>query len=335
MFREKQNALNENDSPAEYRCREALTKAGFVPSSVTPVSFHWSQLIIPGGDKRAAIIAYENLIAEEPENKSALEGLAYLYQTIGLHEKAQEYRIRQRQVEVSQYKIKNDDQKSAVEFLLAKTGEAPEPKRMPAPLIRAHFNRYADLFDELLRDSLNYQGPELVLDELIALYKEKKQSLDILDIGCGTGLIGEGIFEYARLLHGIDLSDEMLKHAEQRNVYDKLFNDDYLEFLRPLHSAYDVITAVDVLNYQGDLDEVFIRIAQALRDGGAFIFTIEVCDAENREYALRNTGRFQHHEDYIEKLISANGFQIIHKDKVPLREERGQLVDALLYSLKK
>jgi len=335
MFREKQNSLNESDSTAELRCREALAKAGFTPGGITPVAFHWSQLINPQGDKQAAIIAYESLLLEEPNHISALEGLAYLYQTIGMHDKAQVYRRQLRQAEVNKYNIKDDDQDKAVEFLLAKTGEAPEPKRMPAALIKAHFNRYADLFDELLLDSLKYQGPELVLDELIAIYKEKKQALDILDIGCGTGLIGEGIFEYAQTLHGIDLSDEMLKHAEQRNVYDKLFNDDYLEYLRPLHDAYDVITAVDVLNYQGDLDEVFIRTNQALRDNGAFIFTIEVDDSENRQYALRNTGRFQHNEDYIEKLISANGFEIINKDKVPLREERGELVDALLYSLKK
>jgi len=332
MFLEKENNLNHTDSEAEVACRQAMANAGFAFGS-PPASFHWSQLINPQGDKKAAIAAYETLLFSEPNNKSALEGIAYLYQTMGFPAQAQQYRKKLRYAEVKELGLSEDKQNAAVEFLLAKTGEALQPDRMPSALIGVHFDKFADKFDDLLLESLQYSGHELIRDQVAELYKSEARLLSVLDIGCGTGLVGEAIFEFADTIHGIDLSEKMIEIAKQRNVYDHLFVEDCAVAMKPIKQEYDVVTAADVLIYQGDLGEIFARTYDVLYDKGEFVFTTEV--GHSKDFMLRNYGRYQHSDEYIQKLAAQNNFSIIYDEEVELRKERGVYIEAKLYRLKK
>lgn len=47
-------------------------------------------------------------------------------------------------------------------------------------------------------------------------------SLDILDLGCGTGLIGSWFKDYARTLVGVDVSPTMLDMATKKGCYQEL-----------------------------------------------------------------------------------------------------------------
>lgn len=47
-------------------------------------------------------------------------------------------------------------------------------------------------------------------------------SLDILDLGCGTGLIGSWFKDYARKLVGVDVSPTMLDMATKKGCYHEL-----------------------------------------------------------------------------------------------------------------
>jgi len=333
MFVEKENNLNHTDSQAEVACRQAMSDAGFAFGS-PPAAFHWSQLIKPTGDKKAAKAAYEVLLNSEPYNKSALEGLAYLYQTLGMSAQAQQYRKKLRYAEVKALGLKEEYQNEAVEFLLAKTGEALQPDNMPTALITAYFDKYAHQYDSLLQGSLKYQGHELIREQVIDVYKATDRHLNVLDIGCGTGLVGEAIFEFSKVIHGMDLSERMLDFARERNVYDQLYAEDYLIAIKPMKEAYDLVTASDVLNYRGDLGETFYRVNDALEDGGEFIFTIELGN-KAKDFVLRNTGRYQHSNEYIQKLAHQHNYTIIHDEDVELRKEKGNFIDAKLYRLKK
>lgn len=48
------------------------------------------------------------------------------------------------------------------------------------------------------------------------------ESLDILDLGCGTGLIGSWFKDYARKLVGVDVSPTMLDMATKKGCYHEL-----------------------------------------------------------------------------------------------------------------
>lgn len=47
-------------------------------------------------------------------------------------------------------------------------------------------------------------------------------SLDILDLGCGTGLIGSWFKDYANKIVGVDISPTMLDMATKKGCYHEL-----------------------------------------------------------------------------------------------------------------
>src|SRR3990172_9272784 len=71
--------------------------------------------------------------------------------------------------------------------------------------VRAHFDDFAPRFDESLA-RIQYCGPQLVVNALRQVAGTAAGEWDILDLGCGTGLIGIELRPFARRLVGVDLS---------------------------------------------------------------------------------------------------------------------------------
>jgi tetratricopeptide (TPR) repeat protein len=83
------------------------------------------------------------------------------------------------------------------------------PASPPADYVRGLFDQYAGRFDRHLREELGYRGPELLRDALSAARAERSQPLHfdrVLDLGCGTGLMGRALFPHFDSIHGVDLS---------------------------------------------------------------------------------------------------------------------------------
>lgn len=76
----------------------------------------------------------------------------------------------------------------------------------------------------------------------------------VVDLGCGTGLVGEVIKGPGVTLTGVDISAKMLEAARAKNIYDRLVQSDVVEFLYNNHN-YDWAIAADVLGYIGDFKE--------------------------------------------------------------------------------
>jgi predicted TPR repeat methyltransferase len=140
---------------------------------------------------------------------------------------------------------------------------------------------------------------------------EASKSLDVLDAGCGTGLCGPLIAPYARRLTGVDLSEGMLAHARDKNVYDALVKAELTKYLRDNRKAFDLIVAADTLVYFGDLKSVLAAAARALRPKGLFVFTLEhaVGGKADVDYRLELHGRYSHARAYVERILTVVGLQ--------------------------
>jgi predicted TPR repeat methyltransferase len=92
-------------------------------------------------------------------------------------------------------------------LLLAELTAKPLPEQAPDAFIQKIYAERALYWDRATAMEKSYQGHKLVADTLNRFYKDA-QKLDILDAGCGTGLVGALIRGQARLLEGIDLSGE-------------------------------------------------------------------------------------------------------------------------------
>ena len=143
--------------------------------------------------------------------------------------------------------------------------------------------------------------------------------MDIIDLGCGTGLVGQHFRGVAGRLTGIDVSARMIQWAERRNVYDQLILDDYVHYLSARQEPCDLVLAADVFIYAGDLVAVFQAVARLLRPGGLFAFSLEA--APQADYVLQPNRRYAHSLGYIHRLARQTNFHELAVNPVNLRRQ--------------
>jgi predicted TPR repeat methyltransferase len=192
---------------------------------------------------------------------------------------------------------------------LAANAEVFSPTKVPDYAIANLFDRYADTFDSHLRGKLLYAAPELIAQavaELTAGDPEERR-YDVLDLGCGTGLIGPLLRPLARTLDGVDLSPAILEKAREKNVYDALDVADMVALLNDRPQTYDLLTAADSIIYTGDLSPLFEAASKSLRPGGLFAFTVEAGSGD-RYHLHKKTLRYTHSEPYLHHIARIHGY---------------------------
>lgn len=182
------------------------------------------------------------------------------------------------------------------------------------------FDNFADNY-ELVLEKINYSLPRRIRD----LAGNVKGT--IVDLGCGSGLIGQALKTPENQIIGVDISRNMLHLAAQKGVYKQLIKGDITAFCQKKIAEInpDLIVAADVFGYIGNLAPVL----SALR-GRKICFSVEVFD-ENGDYKLNEAGRYLYNEAYITNLLQQNGFTQINKYDVVLRQEDGKDVNGLLF----
>ena len=196
-------------------------------------------------------------------------------------------------------------------LLLALSGENPE--RPVEGYVRQLFDASAATFDHELVAKLGYEIPRQMVDALRAVAVAPGSRWDVLDLGCGTGLVGAQIAPYSASLVGVDLAPNMIELARERGIYAELRCADLVTVLADeaaRHSFYDVVTAADVFIYVGKMDAAVAAIRQVLRPGGLFAFSAEAAEPMTEGYRLGVMGRYAHSTDYLRHLAAENGFEI-------------------------
>lgn len=167
---------------------------------------------------------------------------------------------------------------------------------VPAAYVEAHFDAFADGFDDKLVNILGYRVPERMAD----LVRRHQASFDhVLDLGCGTGLAGEHLRSISGTLSGVDLSARMLEQAGRRQMYDMLVHAEALAHLVAYPTTFDLVFAADTLIYFGKLDALMAAVAQATIPGGIFAASIENA---GQDFEILPSGRFAHAEAYVTRL---------------------------------
>lgn len=137
------------------------------------------------------------------------------------------------------------------------------------------------------------------------------RELDILDLGCGTGLAGAWLKDYAKTLVGVDIAESMVNIARKKMLYDDLHVESLTSFLHHCQSTFDLVVAADVMSYIGDLGDIIREVSKVVRAGGHFVFTAETSNDESclteKGFRLLRNGRFGYSKAYLEQLISGLG----------------------------
>lgn len=204
-------------------------------------------------------------------------------------------------------------------------GRGPVATAPPSAFVETLFDHYAETFEEMLVGKLDYRLPG-VLDAIIRQAEPGRFRL-ALDLGCGTGLMGERLRPIVDRLEGVDISASMLRKARAKGVYDALTKADLQRFSYPGEKA-DLVTSADVLIYIGALEGIVATVAGLLAGGGLFVFSVESL-VDGGDFALQPSRRYAHSDSYVRRILEANGFSILTLKPTTIRQDRRQPVNGL------
>jgi len=300
-----------------------------------------------GRDDLAAAACFEKAVALDPSHAPAWNNLGGAQQRLGREEQAvasyrnamrADPRLAQACLNLGRLAGARGDQAFAAEcfgtglkhhpgdptfehLVAASAGRSTE--RAPEGYVTNLFNSLARQFERHLVEDLQYQVPEalakLVRPELEAA-RNAATPARVIDLGCGTGLVGVALAATGAEIAGVDLSPRMLEIAARRGVYAKLEQGELVEVLaRTAAGSAHAVLAADVFIYVGDLTAVFAAVARVLAPQGLFALSVE--GLENGTYRLQPTGRYAQSPGYLRALAAQSGLEERRLERTRIRRE--------------
>jgi ubiquinone/menaquinone biosynthesis C-methylase UbiE len=130
---------------------------------------------------------------------------------------------------------------------------------------RAYYDEFSKRYEEHRRPN-RADGYHALVDDLeVELCERYGRDKDVLECGCGTGLILERLTRFAKRAVGVDLSPGMLERARERglevhegSITDLPFDD----------ASFDVACSFKVLAHVQDVGRALREMARVTRPGG-------------------------------------------------------------------
>ncbi len=133
--------------------------------------------------------------------------------------------------------------------------------------VRAYYDDFSEVYDRG-RD----RGYHAMIDEIEAgAVVELAEGRDVLEVGCGTGLVLERVARVARRAEGLDLSPGMLARARARGLSVREGDATQLPFD---DASFDVVYAFKVLAHVPDVDRAIAEMVRVTRPGGHVLVEI-------------------------------------------------------------
>ncbi len=207
------------------------------------------------------------------------------------------------------------ENREQVSFKLGRTSRAP------AVYLQHLFDRFSTFYDDNMLKTLGYVGHTHLRKLAERVVPGIAPPLRILDLGTGTGLVGEAFKDLAAggCLDGIDLAPLMIEKARERGVYNDLILGDLEVVLMRDGPSYDLILSADTMIYIGDLAPTLTGVARRLRPGGFYFFMVESGDGESWEFTANS--RYRHGPDYLRAAAARAGLEFVDIMDCTLRTE--------------
>ena len=148
--------------------------------------------------------------------------------------------------------------------------EAAESHSTPAA-VAGYYDQWANGYNTDLA-SWDYRAPRRAASLLRTHAPEAGR---VLDAGCGTGMAGRALREegFEGELHGIDLSGESLKLADELDVYNHLKQANLQERLDIGDDRYDALLCVGVMTYVPQVSQCWTEFCRVVGPGGVVVVT--------------------------------------------------------------
>ena len=272
-----------------------------------------------------SIVQWRAILAAVPEDVSALGWLGLCL--LALDRKSEACAVLERAMEL------NPDHTNLAFHLAVARGETPATQ--PVGLVQQLFDEYANRFDLHLEGALKYRVPKRVAEIIRA--RHPALDVSILDLGCGTGLLGAQLGRISGAFVGVDLSRNMLEKAKRLDVYTRLrLNELTAELAEIAADSFDYVVANDVFIYVGDLTDVIPAAMRVLRPGGRLIFSCETAQESEGALVLRPSKRYAHSLGSVEQICHSAGARNCTAETIDLRLDGDiGVIDGFVFSAEK
>jgi len=291
---------------------EAYSRALKTDPNFADAQFNLGNLYEELGDLDNALASYQKAVYINPAFAKAFNNLGNIYYSLKRFDEARDA--------YDKALILDPASESARHMIHALEGTTTDTA--PPEYVKRLFDKAAPEFEERLVQSLRYQSPKELRAMLDRIVPAETTFTNAVDLGCGTGLSAEAFRSRTQRIVGVDLSEKMVRRAEQKSIYDALFAEDLTGFLSRSTERYDLFLATDVLVYIGNLRPLFEAVRQRAAQSAWFLFSVERVD--EGEFILRRTGRYAHSRDYIETLSQEYGFHCEAIEETVVRTENDQ-----------
>jgi len=140
---------------------------------------------------------------------------------------------------------------------------------------QALYRDWAKTYDKTMLDGLHYQSPRLVAARLADFMPARDSA--VLDIGCGTGLVGRELAARGfMVVDGIDISPEMMAVAREQGGYRDLVCADLNARLPLADGAYQGAICCGTFTSGHVRANCLDEIVRVLAAGAPFAFTVKL-----------------------------------------------------------
>jgi predicted TPR repeat methyltransferase len=129
------------------------------------------------------------------------------------------------------------------------------------------YAEWAETYDTTMVAGLGYVAPTFFADRFAAVVPWRDGL--VLDVGCGTGLVGEALSMHGFVrLEGLDLSEAMLAQAARRGIYQRQTIADLTLPLELTDDSFDAVVCSGTFTSGHVTAECLDELVRVLRAGG-------------------------------------------------------------------
>jgi len=138
--------------------------------------------------------------------------------------------------------------------------------------VKKYYDQWSSNY-ELTLKKWNYKAPEDSINVLKKKIKIKPKI--ILDLACGTGLLGIAAIKiYPNIIiDGLDISIKSLKEAKKKKIYRDLSLFDFQKKLKVKFKKYDCVTCIGAMTYCQNPSKLLDEVINLIQKNGFFLFT--------------------------------------------------------------
>ena len=110
-----------------------------------------------------------------------------------------------------------------------------------------YYQDFADHYDTEFAQKLGYIYPQIIA----RFFHDQARVSDypIADIGCGTGLVAEALDVAPALIHGFDISPDMLQKSRDKSLYGGLFETDLTKPVQKPATPYGAVVSAGTFTH--------------------------------------------------------------------------------------